>query len=138
MSKDFDRWNIVKKGIDTTPIDEIQLYKEREVWWCSLGLNIGYEQDGKGQSFLRPVLVLRKFNKHIFLGVPSTGNMRKRGDFYCAVYTRRNSFNFILSQIRLFDAYRLVNRMTILPSNKVEKVKKALVENVIYRKQEPQ
>ncbi|PID34747.1 MAG: hypothetical protein CR971_01625 [candidate division SR1 bacterium] len=32
----------------------------REIWYVSLGNNIGYEEDGKGNDYKRPVLVLKK------------------------------------------------------------------------------
>lgn len=35
-------------------------FNEREVWWCAIGVNVGYEIDGKGKDFARPVLVLKK------------------------------------------------------------------------------
>ncbi|MBU2219125.1 hypothetical protein KKG15_01365 [Patescibacteria group bacterium] len=40
--KDFDAWNIQKKKIHSR--DEKILFHEREIWWCSLGVNIGFEQ----------------------------------------------------------------------------------------------
>ena len=46
MEKDFDNWNIQKKRAQA--IKERPMFKEREVWWCTLGVNIGDEQDGKG------------------------------------------------------------------------------------------
>jgi len=33
---------------------------------ASLGKNIGYEQDGNGSGFSRPVLVVKKFNNQMF------------------------------------------------------------------------
>jgi hypothetical protein len=43
MKKDFDGWNEKKK--DTN--EKIGPFcHERELWWCTLGVNIGFEQDG--------------------------------------------------------------------------------------------
>ncbi len=36
--------------------------KEKEAWIASMGKNIGREQNGSGESFSRPVLVVKKFN----------------------------------------------------------------------------
>ena len=41
MEKDFDAWNFKKKELDKNKRD--LLFKEGEIWWCSLGLNIGEE-----------------------------------------------------------------------------------------------
>lgn len=65
MPKDFDQWNTLKKQIDENK--ELSGFSEREVWWCRLGHNIGFEEDGKNLAFSRPILKLRKFNKHFFL-----------------------------------------------------------------------
>ena len=61
MQKDFDSWAEVKKKIHEKGFNSY--FKERDVWWCRLGVNIGDEEDGKGNSFLRPVLVIKKFNR---------------------------------------------------------------------------
>ena len=39
--KDFDTWNALKKHIDRKRF--LAFVHAREVWWCSLGLNVGTE-----------------------------------------------------------------------------------------------
>ena len=56
--KDFDSWNRIKKK--THGSSRVKYPKEGSVWWCKLGLNIGDEEDGKGDYFERPVLILKK------------------------------------------------------------------------------
>lgn len=51
MEKDFDQWNNQKKRIHTE--GENKLYHQRQVWWCSLGMNVGFEQDGVGVEYQR-------------------------------------------------------------------------------------
>lgn len=53
MKKYFDAWNSKKKEIHGK--SEAAFYHEREVWWCSLGVNVGYEQDGSDIEYSRPV-----------------------------------------------------------------------------------
>jgi hypothetical protein len=36
----------------------------------SFGKNIGYEQNGSGANFSRPILIIRKFNNHMYWVVP--------------------------------------------------------------------
>ncbi|MFA5871014.1 MAG: hypothetical protein WC842_03995 [Candidatus Paceibacterota bacterium] len=55
--KDFDSWNIQKKKINTR--EKVIFCNIREIWWCSLGVNIGSEEDGKNELFERPVLILK-------------------------------------------------------------------------------
>lgn len=58
MQKDFDNWNKEKKNINTRK--ELIFYRQREIWWCALGINIGFEQDGSDIEYRRPVLILTK------------------------------------------------------------------------------
>jgi hypothetical protein len=65
MQKDFDGWNKLKKAIDAS--DDQRLYfHEGDIWWVRLGVNVGYEIDGKQREFSRPVVVLRKYNQYSF------------------------------------------------------------------------
>lgn len=66
MAKLFDLWNFSKKSINEH--GTIRYCHEREIWWCSIGVNVGFEQDGTGQHFDRPVVVIRGFNKNLFFG----------------------------------------------------------------------
>jgi tRNA1(Val) A37 N6-methylase TrmN6 len=43
MNKDFDTWNTRKKTIDFS--SKNPPYLERDIWWCSLGVNIGFEEN---------------------------------------------------------------------------------------------
>lgn len=50
--KNFDSWNELKKGLENTNrlLDKEFFFHEREIWWTSLGLNLGHEQDGKNNN----------------------------------------------------------------------------------------
>ena len=78
--KDFDTWNVHKKRIDSS--NKLRYFHTREVWWTYLGINVGYEQDGKNGDFVRPIVILRKFNKQIFLGIPLTTKSKPNNPFY--------------------------------------------------------
>ncbi len=47
--KNFCEWNKLKGYIEEN--NKPMLFREREIWWCSVGLNIGTEQDGKTEYF---------------------------------------------------------------------------------------
>jgi mRNA interferase MazF len=118
MEKDFDTWNTKKKEIETKNDDEPKVYfQKREIWWCALGKNVGYEQDGKGESFERPVLIFRKFNKHIFLGIPLTTRPKNlKLPFYLKMTGAETESTAILSQIRLLSSKRLIRHVeTVSP-----------------------
>jgi mRNA interferase MazF len=107
----FDHWNAVKKKIETHR--QLIFFAEHEIWWCSLGKNIGHEQDGKNHLFERPVLILRKFSQRLFLAIPLTSSLKN--NMYSFLY----SFNglqrsAVLSQIRLLDAKRLQRKIGMM------------------------
>ena len=70
MDKDFDKWNETKKIFEKE--DREVFAHPREIWWCSLGLNLGAETDGKNDNFERPVLILSVYNKETMLVLPIT------------------------------------------------------------------
>lgn len=114
MEKDFDRWNQNKKILQESPHKDY--VHEREVWWCALGHNIGSEENGKNKKFERPVLVIRKFNKEMVLGVPFTSAI-KTGPYYLNLVHDGVAFSVLLSQIRLISTKRLLRKMYRMDSS---------------------
>lgn len=102
--KNFDIWNREKKHIDALPYERFHFH-EREIWWASLGLNVGDEQDGKNDLFERPVLILKKFNDKVVLILPLT-SQSKEGKFYQSIKYGEKTSTVILSQIRLLSVKR--------------------------------
>lgn len=64
MQKDFDVWNNKKKELNNAVFNSY--VHAREIWWCSIGINVGDEEDGKNSMFERPVLIIKKFNQQAF------------------------------------------------------------------------
>ena len=112
MQKDFDKWNEHKKAIDGTNAN--LYFYERDIWWCSLGVNVGFEEDGKNEYYTRPILVLKKFSKDVFIGVPLSTSS-KEGRYYFKFNFQGQKSNALLSQIRLFDTKRLKDKLGRLP-----------------------
>ena len=134
MQKDFDGWNGVKKGLHTRKDTDNLYFSERDVWWCSLGVNIGFEQDGKGESSQRPVLVLRKFNQYVMLVLPLTTKMKPDNKYYVS-FSSPDGINrsAIISQIRLIDIRRLNEHMFMLDKKTFALIKKATLEVIADR-----
>ena len=59
--KDFISWLSIKTKIDGLKHSP-PLFNEGEIWWCSIGENVGMEISGKGSYFRRPVLIIRKLD----------------------------------------------------------------------------
>ncbi len=122
--KDFPGWHnlkVVLNGLKAHPT-----FKEREIWWCSIGINVGYEIDGKtAGKFNRPVLIVRKFNNKVFWGVPLT-TKDKCGPFHVPVNFKGNEQCVTINQLRLWDSRRLTHKAGDLTDPQFQKIKQAL------------
>ncbi len=123
MHKDFDSWNEKKKKLDSS--NKKFLFKEREIWWCSLGINVGKEIYGKGENFRRPVLILKKLSKYTFVGLPISSRI-KIGTWYFSIIINNICNTVLLDQIKLFSVNRLQHRFSILDSINFTKIKQKL------------
>lgn len=98
------------------------VFKQGDVWWCSIGMNLGEEIFGKGRKFIRPVLVFRKFTSNSFLGLPLTTH-EKQGSWYVEITLHGKKNWVILNQARILDKKRLTNRLITLDDADFKKVK---------------
>ena len=129
QSEEFNSWNIQKKSIDKCK--NIIKYRQRDIIFIKLGKNIGFEQDGKGDEFLRPVIVYKKFNNRVFLGIPLT-SIKKNNKFHFEFEFSKNKKSYaILSQIRLFDIKRAKYKSKMIKEKDFERLEKALKEFLI-------
>ncbi|MGC9602848.1 MAG: type II toxin-antitoxin system PemK/MazF family toxin [Minisyncoccia bacterium] len=135
MKKDYKKWHPLKKDLNN--INEPRLFfHEREIWYCHMGENIGFEQDGRGEQFLRPMIIARKFNNSIFWGIPLT-RTQKNLPFYfaftpwlesAAQNNQHEKSTAVLSQIRLVDAKRLRRMLGYISAEDFVVLKKKLKE----------
>lgn len=126
MEKDFKTWHTKKEVLDGK--GNRVFFHEREIWFCHLGANVGFEQDGKGESFGRPVIVFRKFNNEVFWGVPLT-TREKGGKFYLPIPMGDSaSRKAILSQLRLLDAKRLYQKIGMIDSATHKQLEEAIIK----------
>jgi mRNA-degrading endonuclease toxin of MazEF toxin-antitoxin module len=124
MEKDFQAWHGKKEKIHNDK--KRPFFHEREVWFCSLGLNVGFEQDGSGEEFLRPVIIIKKFNNEVFWGLPFTKIIKSGKYYYQVSFGDRNPATVILSQIRLIDAKRLQYKIGDADEKEFAEIKKRL------------
>src|SRR3989344_9068404 len=125
MEKDFQKWHKAKKELDKN-LSRL-FFHEREVWWCSIGLNIGFEQDGRGERFARPILVFKKFNNEVFWAIPLSTKIKK-GKFYTPVALEDSVLRVaIISQLRLTDAKRLIDKIGTISDENYKLIQKAVI-----------
>jgi mRNA interferase MazF len=97
-------------------------FKEGEIWWCSMGMNIGREIFGKGKDFSRPVVIFKKIGGDSFLAIPLTKQL-KNGSWYVPILYENIERRALLAQIRILDQRRLIRKMGALSDGNVEELK---------------
>ena len=95
----------MKKKIDENQY-KLPFFAEREIWMCNWGENIGSESNGKNNFFHRPVIILHKFNKSLFYGLPMSTKL-KDNCFYIEIDFKNKKQSAMISQMRALDAKRL-------------------------------
>ena len=120
INKRFDEWIKVKSDLHFAGV--YRNIKEGDVWWCSIGENVGVEINGKQEFFLRPVLVMKKLSKFGFMGVPLTSQPHE-GSWYVQFDFKDKHQNAVLAQARVFSVYRLRRKMGTVPDSDLELVR---------------
>jgi len=124
--KDFQKWHDKKSDVDEKSVRVF--FHEREIWFSHLGTNVGFEQDGKGENFGRPVVVFRKFSNEVFWGIPLT-TRKKKGKFYFPIDLEDEVHRMaILSQLKLLDSKRLYQKIGVINKDVHEKLEERIVK----------
>lgn len=124
MDNNFNKWNEVKKGVESENI--LVGFKNRDIFYMNMGKNIGYEQDGKGENFVRPVVVVKGFNKDIFFGIPLSTKLKEGKFYYQFSFKKQDEVvtNIaLLSQMRLFSTKRLLNKIGVISTEDFKNLK---------------
>lgn len=93
-----------------------------------MGVNIGYEADGKNQKFVRPVLILKTFGNGTCWILPLTSVSKTNPYYYeCMLEGATKKSYIVLSQIKLISNKRIIKKMTTLPKVDYQKVKEEVI-----------
>ena len=103
MKQKFNNWNELKQNIESK--EPVQ-FRQGQIYFMSVGQNIGYEVYGKKELFLRPVLVYRKLSTQTFIGIPLSYKQKDGSYFFTFRYTKKTLSTALLNQIRVFDIKR--------------------------------
>ena len=131
MYKDFDTWNNRKKELHAS--FKIPAFYNREVWWAKIGTNVGSEMDGKHELFMRPVIIIRKFNLEMALIIPST-SQDKSGKYYVDVSGEDGkTYKPCVSQIRVISVKRLFRKIGMIKKEDYSNLLKKISDMVYGR-----
>ncbi|MFA5021351.1 MAG: type II toxin-antitoxin system PemK/MazF family toxin [Patescibacteria group bacterium] len=102
-------------------------FYEKQVWWASLGQNIGREQNGKNSNFERPILVFKKFNEDTLWAISASSKI-KIGKYYEIFHLGEKEFSLNLSQLRLISSKRLLRLSGEISKKEYDKIKERVRE----------
>lgn len=111
-------------------------FHEQEIWWASIGENIGSEENGKNHLFERPVLIVRKFNKELFWGIPISSTIKDEKWYYGFTFHGR-AHSSLLTQLRAMSGRRLLRRIGRMSDHDFEAVQARLKELMFTKKTDP-
>jgi mRNA-degrading endonuclease toxin of MazEF toxin-antitoxin module len=125
MKKDFKIWHSKKSDLNE---NKVRLhFHERDVWFTSVGINIGYEQDGKGEEFLRPIVVFKKFNNETLWAIFLTKQKKTSKYYFDFEFKENESSTANLSQLRLIDSKRLKYQIGTIAEKDFTELKKRII-----------
>lgn len=123
MEKDFDKWNCLKKSLETNSKNLI--IKQWEIWWTNIWINIKTESCWKWEKFRRPVLVLRKLSHKNYIVLPLSTKI-KDWTWFANYEVDGNIYTALLYQIKMMNINRFyVNEWKLGHENFIE-IKKRL------------
>jgi mRNA interferase MazF len=123
--KEFDRWNTVKQNLQKQKSEVF--IRSGEIRWCTVGVNVGSEIDGKGESFTRPVLVLHVIGNKLALIVPLS-TQKKSVPGYYSFFFKGLEQALCIHQIKIISSKRLLRRKGKLTKNRLYEIKKQISE----------
>lgn len=124
MEENFDKWNQVKKNVQED--EKTRLFKQRDIFFITMGQNIGFEQNGKGENFVRPIVILKKITNQMFIGIPLSSQLKDGDWFFKFEFNIKDKISLniaILPQIRMFSSKRLLNKIGVMKIKDFEKMK---------------
>ncbi len=123
----FAEWARLKPRIHF--VDTEVYFRERQIWWVSIGQNVGSEQNGKHGNFERPVVILKKFNPQTFLATPISTQF-KEGAYRLSFTNNGEQFIANLSQMRVLSSKRLLRLVGTMPLAEYECLKQMYREMI--------
>ncbi|MFA5792265.1 MAG: type II toxin-antitoxin system PemK/MazF family toxin [Candidatus Gracilibacteria bacterium] len=107
--KRFLDWDNLKERLHSI-MHKPPFVSEGEIWWASLGENIGAEINGKSNDFTRPVLIFRKLSNGFYFIIPLT-TQNHTGTWYVNYKQGGLNITACLHQARSIDFRRLHRRL---------------------------
>lgn len=119
--KKFTEWFLLKPKIE----EEIRpvTFRPGDIRWVVLGVNIGSEIDGKGDSFNRPCIIVDIFSDKLALVFPMSTKVKKVPGYIPITLPDGKEVSICVSQGRTVSPKRILGRLTSISKDKLENLK---------------
>lgn len=134
----LDQWNTLKKKVSTRD-HKPPFVSEREIWWVSIGENVGSEVNGKSDLFSRPAIVFKKLSHSFYYVIPTT-TQDKAGSWFVPFRHKERNMVACLHQARAVDHRRLSSKLGQLDTDdfiRIVQSFKALYVEEVSKKYSP-
>lgn len=132
--KNYDKWNQRKKTLYNKILPDSFFFLEREIWWASVGVNVGHEIDGKNDDFARPVLIFKKISEDTLWALPLS-SAEKEGNYFYNIMQGGKKRVVLLLQIRFISANRLLQLISRIDENEFALIQDQII-GIIRGKEE--
>jgi len=124
------KWFKIKIELELFRKSRKIFFSEGEIWWASIGSNIGHEEDGKNEKFERPVLILKKFNNFLIFVVPLSSKLKEGDKYYYKLFCNYGFSSVLLSQARAISTKRLSRKKGAVDNHNLSKIR-ALIRDML-------
>lgn len=100
------------------------LVSEGDIWWASVGKNIGSEIHGKSDKFSRPVIIYKKLTCSFYFVIPTTTKKRS-GTWFASFRHKEEDGIACLHEARSIDHRRLFSKIGTLDDADFSHIKKS-------------
>lgn len=119
--KEFRKWAEVAEKVEG--LERPPFVKVGAIYWCYLGVGIGSELVGKGETFTRPVLVMGRIDERLLFVIPVT-TKAKSGGHYATVVVSGTAESAILYQGRVIDVKRIGDFIEEVPPSSMVSIQR--------------
>lgn len=105
LAKRFLEWIRLKDRLHESAAKPPHV-SEGEIWWISVGENVGSEINGKSGLFSRPGIIFKKLAHGFYFVIPTTTRIRE-GSWYVGIRQQSRDMVACLHQARAIDYRRL-------------------------------
>ena len=106
------------------------LVSQGDIWWASVGENVGSEINGKNDLFSRPAIIFKKLAHGFYFVIPTTTQL-KEGTWYVRFRQQEKEMVACLHQARAIDYRRLSSKLGTMDDEDFARVKNGF--NSLYK-----